>query len=373
MRASIDSTNSADSIPSFLPKLQPLHLALLKYSSKFMRFLSNNAILRLPKEPILSSEYNLIPMGYFLSHCFLSRLQPGIVPLSDMAGEIVAIGSEVTNFSVGDRICANPAMPGFVFGDLGAEVDGVLAEFRLFDADPYRLVKFPDHLTYREASTLPCAVQTAYTCLHGPVPVKRGDVVLVQGTSGVSIAVLQFACAMGATVIVTSSSDEKLKVAETLGAQHGINYNVTPQWEEEVMKITNGKGANFVIDVGLLFFDANITDHNIVDIQFGGGSTLIQSLKACAIGGWVQLVGVMGYGDADLKTLPLLAISKNLCMQGVLISGVDRFIQMNQLIDLLKWRPYIDKEFTFEKAADAFRYMDGRSHVGKVVIQVSRD
>jgi len=116
-------------------------------------------------------------------------LKPGIVPVSDMAGEIVAVGSEVTNFSIGDRICANFAMPGFVFGDLGAEIDGVLAEFKLFDADPERLVKFPDHLTYREASTLPCAALTAYASLHGPVPVKSGDVVLVQGTSGVSMYV----------------------------------------------------------------------------------------------------------------------------------------------------------------------------------------
>ncbi|KAF7343344.1 NAD-P-binding protein [Mycena venus] len=281
-------------------------------------------------------------------------LQPGIVPASDMAGEIVAIGSKVIKFSVGDRVCANLAMPGFVFGDLGAEIDGVLAEFKLFDADPQRLVRFPDHLTYREASTLPCAALTAYAALHGPVPVKRGDVVLVQGTSGVSISVLQFALAMGATVIVTSSSDEKLKVAETLGAQYGINYNTTPQWEEEVMKITNGSGADFVIDIG-------------------GASTLIQSVKACAFGGWVQLVGVIGHADADLNALPLFAISKNICMQGVITGGVDRFIQMNQLIDSLKWRPYIDKEFTFEKAVEAFRYMNGRSHVGKVVIQVSRD
>ncbi|KAF8208102.1 NAD-P-binding protein [Mycena galopus ATCC 62051] len=280
-------------------------------------------------------------------------LQPGIVPVSDMAGEIVTIGSEVTNFSVGDRICANFAMPGFVFGDLGAEIDGVLADFKLFDAD--RLVKFPNHLTYREASTLPCAAVTAYASLYGPVPVKCGDVVLVQGTSGVSIFILQFALAAGATVIMTSSSDDKLKVAEKLGAQHSINYVTTPNWEEEVMKLTDGKGADIVIDIG-------------------GASTLIQSVKACAFGGWVKLVGVIGHADADLNSFPLLAISKNICLQGIVIGGVDRFRQMNELIDSLKFRPYIDpKQFVFEKAVDAFRYLDGRLHVGKVVIQVSKD
>ncbi|KAJ7856547.1 NAD-P-binding protein [Mycena leptocephala] len=282
-------------------------------------------------------------------------LQPGIIPMSDMAGEIVAIGSEVTKFSVGDRICANFAMPGFVFGDLGAEIDGVLTEFKVFDADPQRLVKFPDHLTYREASTLPCAALTAHAALYGPVPVKSGDVVLVQGTSGVSIFVLQFALAAGATVIMASSSDDKLKIVEKLGAHHSINYITTPNWAEEVMNITNGKGADIVIDIG-------------------GASTIIQSVKACAFGGWVKLVGIIGHADADLNMLPLLAILRNVCMQGIVMGSVDRFNQMNQLIDSVKLRPYIDtREFTFEEAAEAFRYMGGRSHIGKVVIQVSKD
>ncbi|KAJ7672481.1 NAD-P-binding protein [Mycena polygramma] len=281
-------------------------------------------------------------------------LQPGIVPVSDMAGEIVAIGSEVTNFSVGDRICANFAMPGYVFGDLGAEIDGVLAEFKVFDADPQRLVKFPTHLTYREASTLPCAALTAYASLHGPVPVKQGDVVVVQGTSGVSIFVLQFALAACATAIVTSSSNDKLEVAKKLGAAHAINYITTPNWEEEVLKMTDGKGADFVIDIG-------------------GASTLMQSIKACKFGGWVQMVGVIGHADADLNMLPLQAILKNICLQGVVMGGVERFNQMNRLIDSAKLHPYVDpKEFTFEEAADAYRYMDSRSHVGKVVIQVSK-
>ncbi|KAJ7130379.1 NAD-P-binding protein [Mycena epipterygia] len=306
-------------------------------------------------------------------------LQPGIVPMSDMAGEIVACGSAVANFAVGDRICANFAMPGFIFGDLGAEIDGVLTEYKVFDGSspilemqPQRLVKFPEHLTYREAATLPCAALTAYASLYGPVPVKRGDVVLVQGTSGVSMFVLQFALGAGATVIMTSSSDEKLRVAAGQGAQHGINYVTTPAWDEEVMKIvrvplvyrestmskirqTNGAGADIVIDLG-------------------GASTIIRSVKACAFGGWVQLVGVIGHADADLSALPILAITKNICMRGILIEGVDQFNQMNALIGELKLRPYIDERaFDFDKAPEAFRYMDGRTHVGKVVIQVSKD
>ncbi|KAJ7291470.1 NAD-P-binding protein [Mycena rebaudengoi] len=289
-------------------------------------------------------------------------LKTGIVPVSDMAGEIVAVGTEVTDFFIGDRICANFAMPGFVFGDLGAEIDGVLCEYKIFEADKQRLVKFPDHLTYREASTLPCAGLTAFAALNGPIPVKRGDVVLIQGTSGVSMRVpsnhafaLQFALGAGATVIITSSSDEKLDVAKTVGAHHGINYLTTPKWEDEVMRITNGKGADIVIDIG-------------------GASTLIQSIQSTAHGGWVQSVGVIGHADADLNALPLLLIVKNACMRGVIMEGVDRFNQMNREIDSLKLRPYIDSaEFTFEEARAAFAYMYGRSHVGKVVINVSKD
>ncbi|KAJ7454047.1 NAD(P)-binding protein [Mycena galericulata] len=281
-------------------------------------------------------------------------LQPGIVPVSDMAGEILAVGNAVSNFSVGDRVCANFAMPGFVFGDLGAEIDGVLTQFKVFEADPNRLVRFPAHLTYREASTLPCAALTAYAALYGPVPVKRGDVVLVQGTSGISIFALQFALGAGATVIITSSSDAKLDIAKSLGAQHVINYTKTPNWEEEAMNLTNGRGVDIVIDIA-------------------GASTLVQSVKACTFGGWVQLVGVIGHGNADLSLLPLLAISKNVGMRGVVMGGVERFNEMNQVIDAQKLRPYIDvREFGFEQAADAFRYMDGRGHVGKVVIQVSQ-
>ncbi|KAJ7704584.1 NAD-P-binding protein [Mycena rosella] len=282
-------------------------------------------------------------------------LQPGIVPVSDMAGEIVALGSGVANFSVGERVCANFAMPGFPFGDLGAEIDGVLCEFKVFDADPQRLVRFPAHLTYAEASTLPCAALTAYAALYGPVPVKSGDVVLVQGTSGVSVFVLQFALAAGATVIMTSSSDEKLAITQALGAQHGINYVKTPNWEDEVMKITNGKGADVVIDIG-------------------GASTLIQSVNACKVGGWVQLVGVIGHAATDLSALPLLAILRNTCMRGVLIGGVERFNAMNAHIAATALRPYVDpKPFAFGDAPAAFRYMDSRAHVGKVVVRVAED
>ncbi|KAJ7626979.1 NAD-P-binding protein [Roridomyces roridus] len=271
------------------------------------------------------------------------RIPSGLAPCSDMAGEIVAVGSSVdpTQFSVGDRVCANFVTPEFVFGDLGAEIDGVLTQFKVFEAD--RLVRFPNHLSYREAATLPCAGLTAYSALFGSVPVKRGDVVLVQGTSGVSIMALQLAVAAGAIVILTSSSDEKLTVGVKLGVQHTINYARTPKVDEEVMKITDGKGADVVIDIG-------------------GPATLVQSVKACAFGGWVQLVGTMVHTAVDLEQLPILAIMRHVCMRGVVIGGMHRFHEANKFIEAHGVHPYLDPRF---------RYLASQTHVGKVVIGVT--
>nr|VWP01692.1 RNA pyrophosphohydrolase (EC ((Di)nucleoside polyphosphate hydrolase) [Ganoderma boninense] len=171
-----------------------------------------------------------------------------VVPGSDMAGEIVAVGEDVAGWQVGDR-----AMPNFslshVFGEasdegwqtaLGAPIDGVLTEYKVIPA--HALVHVPAHMSYEEASTLPCAAVTAYNALlGGGRKLKGGDTVLIQGTGGVSIFGLQLAVASGATVIVTSSSDKKLEIAKKLGAKHLINYKTTPNWEEEVLKITNGR------------------------------------------------------------------------------------------------------------------------------------
>jgi len=160
-----------------------------------------------------------------------------------MAGEIVAIGDDVKGWKVGARVSPNFATD-HIYGStnrqiqstaLGAHAQGVLAQYKIVPA--HSLVAIPDHLSYEEAATLPCAALTAYNALYGPVPIKAGDIVLVLGTGGVSIFALQFAVAAGATVIATSSSDEKLKIATKLGAKHVINYKKTPQWDEEVLRI----------------------------------------------------------------------------------------------------------------------------------------
>jgi len=279
-----------------------------------------------------------------------------LVPCSDMAGEIVAVGQDVKGWKVGDRVCANFATD-HIYGDatleiqktsLGGAAQGVLTEYRSFPS--HSIVAFPSHLSYEEASTLPCAGLTAYNALSGPVPVKAGDYVLVLGTGGVSIFGLQFAVAAGATVIAISSSDEKLKVATRLGAKHVINYKTTLNWDDEVVKITNGVGVDHVIEVG--------------------GGTLPKSLNATRNGGHIHLIGVVSTGSTD--GLVLNIIRKSATIRGIQIGSVAQFIDMNRMLSARPeaTRPLVDKVFRFEEAKEAYAYLESQAHVGKVVIKV---
>ncbi|EPQ55973.1 NAD P-binding protein [Gloeophyllum trabeum ATCC 11539] len=282
-----------------------------------------------------------------------------VVPGSDMAGEIIAVGADVAGFKKGDRVCANFALD-HVYGDvneqikntgLGAPIDGVLTEYRNFPA--HSLVHIPAHLSYVEASTLPCAALTAYNALNGPTPLKAGDTVLVQGTGGVSIFALQLAKASGATVIATSSSDAKLKVAKELGADHLINYKQTPDWEKEVLRITEGRGVDHVVEVG-------------------GPGTLMKSLASVRYAGWVHVIGFVA-GAGDTSNAPVVALSKAAMIRGILIGSRDQFEAMNRLIVANKLKPIVDKVFSFEEAQEAYAYLESQKHVGKVVIKVAKD
>ncbi|OCH92534.1 NAD-P-binding protein [Obba rivulosa] len=281
------------------------------------------------------------------------------VPCSDMAGEVLAVGDAVKGWAPGDRVCANFAID-HIFGDvtvesknsgLGAPIDGVLTEYKILPA--HSLVRIPEHLSYEEASTLPCAAVTAYNALLGATPLKGGDVVLVQGTGGVSIFGLQFAVASGATVIATSSSDEKLQVAKKLGAKYLINYKTTPDWDQEVLKLTNGRGVDHVIEVG-------------------GPGTLAKSLNAVRYGGSVNVIGFVS-GQGDVSSVPMQVLGKAVILRGILIGSRTQFENMNRLIAASGLRPVVDKVFSFEEARKAYEYLDSQKHVGKVVIKVSKD
>ncbi|KAK0479186.1 alcohol dehydrogenase superfamily protein [Armillaria novae-zelandiae] len=289
----------------------------------------------------------------------LSNVQDNLVPCSDMAGEVIATGSEVTRWKVGDRVCANFSTD-HLDGDVTKEImdtslgggqHGVLTEYKALP--DYSLVKIPEHLSYEEASTLPCAALTAYNALLGPKPVKAGDTVLVLGTGGVSIFGLQLAVASGATVIATSSSDAKLAIAKKLGAAHTINYNTTPDWDKEVLRLTEGRGVDHILEVG-------------------GPGTLEKSLAAVRYAGYIHIIGFVAQNPAALGSIIGPCIGKAIILRGILIGSVAQFEAMNRLLRARpeETRPLVDKVFAFEEAIDAYAYLESQRHVGKVVIRV---
>jgi NADPH:quinone reductase-like Zn-dependent oxidoreductase len=283
---------------------------------------------------------------------------PNVVPMSDMAGEVIAVGEDVTGFKVGDRVSANRCLdhlsgdctPETMGSATGFTVNGVLTEYRSFP--PHSLVHIPDHLSYEEASTLPCTAVTAWNCLYGPTPIKAGDTVLLIGTGGVSIAAIQFAIPAGVEVIVTSSSDKKLEFCKSLGVHHTINYRTTPDWDVEVLKITKGRGVDHVLELG--------------------GGTLKKSLNSVRMNGWIHAVGFMAGNPTDIP-IQAEVIMKSILFRGVFIGPVSAFKDMNKVISLFKIRPIVDKVFTFEEALDAFDYLEKGAQFGKVVIKVAKN
>ena len=276
------------------------------------------------------------------------------VPFSDGAGEVVAVGENVTRWKAGDRVCPI-FMQAWLEGEVSAEkrrtalgageLGGVLREFGAFDEDG--LVRIPEHLSYEEAATLPCAGVTAWNALVPIGSVKAGDTVLTLGTGGVSIFALQFAKLHGARVIVTSSSDEKLVRARGLGADETINYRTTPDWDKEVLRLTNGAGADLVIELG-------------------GAGTVAKSVNSVRIAGCVALIGVLASGGGFN---PVSLLMKGVRMQGVFVGSRQMFEDMNRAIAVNALKPVIDKTLPFAEAREALKYMESAAHFGKIVIQ----
>ncbi|KAH9829403.1 NAD-P-binding protein [Rhodofomes roseus] len=279
------------------------------------------------------------------------------IPGSDLAGEILAVGADIKGWAVGDKVSANFAtdhIQGSVTDEikrtgLGGPIDGVLTEYKILPA--HSLVKIPDGWSYIEASTLPCAAVTAYNALLGTNPLKAGDSVLVLGTGGVSIFALQIAVASGATVIATSSSGHKLEVAKKLGAKHVINYKKTPDWEQEVLRITGGRGVDHVIEVG-------------------GPGTINKSIASTRYAGTVDVIGFVA-GAGDLPNLRDLVL-KTVLVRGILIGSRTQFEDLVRLVDATGVRPVVDKVFAFEDLRAAYENLESQQHVGKVVIHVAK-
>jgi NADPH:quinone reductase-like Zn-dependent oxidoreductase len=273
------------------------------------------------------------------------------IPNSDGAGEVTAVGDRVTRFKVGDRVMGTfmqnwidgPMTPTAIGSALGGSVDRLLTEYAVLDEDG--LVSTPSHLSDTEAATLPCAAVTASHNLVEVGGVKAGDTVLLLGTGGVSIFALQFAQMLGARVIHTSSSDEKRARLTELGAWQTINYADTPEWQDAVMDISEGRGVDHVVEVG-------------------GPGTMERSITATRIAGTIGVIGTLSQGSVN----PMSFMRKGLRVQGIYVGHRNMFEDMNRAIAQHELRPVIDRTFAMEDARDAFHYMATGHHFGKIVI-----
>jgi NADPH:quinone reductase-like Zn-dependent oxidoreductase len=275
------------------------------------------------------------------------------VPFSDGAGEVTAVGNGVTRVSIGDRVCpmffqswfdGRPSAGNRRLA-LGGTRPGVLQELIVLDAEG--VSRIPDHLTFEEAATLPCAALTAWRALFEEALIRPGQTILVQGTGGVSIFALQFAKLAGATVIVTSSSDEKLERAKALGADHAINYRSVVEWGKAAADWAGG-GVDHVVEVG-------------------GKDTFQQSIEAARVGGTILVIGVLS-GFAQQIAIPSL-FGKNLHVIGLSVGSRRMFENMVSAIGHNHIKPVVDRTFGFTEVPDALRLMQQAGHFGKIAIE----
>jgi NADPH:quinone reductase-like Zn-dependent oxidoreductase len=284
-----------------------------------------------------------------------SRQKFPLVPLSDGAGVVDAVGPDVRDFAVGDRVVGS-FFENWLGGEpseakmraaLGGSVDGVLAEYRVFPA--HALVKTPEHLSDVEAAALPCAGLTAWSAVVKLGGVTPGQTVLTQGTGGVSLFALQFAKMSGARVIATSSSDTKIERLKALGADATLNYKTTPDWGKKARELT-GSGVDLVVEVG-------------------GVGTLNESIRAIRIGGTIAFIGVLAGQPASELRIPLMVMQQQR-LQGVTVGSIDDLKAMAAAISFTKMKPVIDRVFAFADAKEAFAHMASGAHFGKVAIAI---
>ena len=277
------------------------------------------------------------------------------IPLSDGAGEIVEVGSEVTRVKQGDRVCSTffqTWMTGPVFAEaqdaaLGGTAEGVLSEYVVLEGDG--VIRFPEHLSFDEAATLPCAALTAWHGLIEAGGMRAGDTALLLGTGGVSVFGLQLARAAGANAIITSSSDQKLERAKALGATGIVNYATNAKWPERVRELTGGRGADHTLDVV-------------------GGESSKGALEALRVGGHVAIIGSRSGAGNDLDRG--LVLRKGLRVTGINIGSRAMFEAMNRAITAAKLKPMVDKTYPIDDAIAAYQDFAAGKHFGKVVVRI---
>ncbi len=272
---------------------------------------------------------------------------------SDGAGEVLAVGSDVRNFRAGDRVVAGffrdwvdgPPEHAALQTSLGGGVDGTLTTHLLLPEHAF--TKIPDALSYEEAATLPCAGVTAWHALVALADLGPADTVLLLGTGGVSIVGLQIAKMRGARVIITSSSDEKLQRAKTLGADETINYKTTPAWDKRVRELTGKQGVTHILETG-------------------GANTLPLSLRAAGLNAQISVIGLISGAEQTIDIRQILG--KSLRVQGIFVGSLNMLQQVAGALASAGVRPVIDQTFTFERAVDALRSLKAADHFGKIVI-----
>ena len=291
---------------------------------------------------IISGHYTSVP------------LKPGAIPVSDGAGEIAAVGPDVTRWKVGDRVApifvqswlGGSLSPEYAPSALGGPSDGVLAETVVLNEEG--LVRIPAHLAFEQAATLPCAAVTAWNAAFVKGQLKPGQTVVTLGTGGVSLFAIQFALLIGARVIATTGSEEKVERLGELGVSDVINYRTTPEWDARVRELTEGRGADLVVEVG-------------------GPGSIAKSISAIRFGGHVSVVGNLA-GKGTIDPGPIFAKRASVC--GLQVGSRDLFEEMNRAIEVAKLQPLIDRVFDFTEARAAYEHLASGKHFGKIVIKV---
>jgi NADPH:quinone reductase-like Zn-dependent oxidoreductase len=281
--------------------------------------------------------------------------RPGVIPISDGAGEVVAVGAQVTRAAVGDRVAGSYFArwkEGKITGDqmtqqLGCTLDGMLTEYALLDEEA--LVQIPAYLSFEEAATLPCAALTAWSALSGPEPIQSSDTVLTLGTGGVALFAVQLAKALGARVIATTSSDEKAERLKRLGADEVVNYRTTPEWSRAVHELTDGVGVQRVVETG-------------------GSDTLEESIRSVAPNGEIALVAAVGKRPL-IEIHPSVLAASLLTIRRVLVGSRTLFEEMLPTLAKNELHPVIDRVFAFSEVRQAYQYYTTGHIFGKVVIQ----
>ncbi len=304
-------------------------------------------VLRLKAASINFRDYLMVQGGYGSTAGTLP-----LIPLSDGVGEGVEIGKGVTRVAVGDRVCptffqgwvSGPPEEGALATALGGPLDGVLCELMVLSEDG--VVKVPDGLDDDAAATLPCAGLTAWNAVVGQGGVGKGDLVLIQGTGGVSIFALQFARMLGCETVITSKSDAKLERARGLGADHTINYAATPDWGKAARKLA-GRRVDLVVDVG-------------------GAKTLAESLRALGVGGRIAMMGVLSGAMAQLPIASI--VMRAVRLQGITVGSRADFEAMVAAIAEHDIRPVVDRTFGFGELRAALDHLEGQSHFGKICL-----